>query len=219
MVDAVVHTEATRLRFLGVETGTRTTIVRLGDGLLVHSPGPLDAETRARVAALGPVVAIVAPSKFHHLYAGDWARAFPEAVLSGCPGVITRRPDLPWAHTLGDTPHPLWRGRLEQVHFAARTLEDEVVFFEPRGRTLICADAIFNLGAHPDPLTRAVAWSLGNSRPGATWLERLLIRDRRAAREQVDRMVGWGCERILLAHGPPVDSGAADVVRGAYAWL
>lgn len=104
---AVVLTGTSPLRFFGVETGTRMTVVRLRDGLLVHSPIPLTAELRARVDALGSVSAIVAPSKFHHLYAGPWADAWPDAVLCGCPSVIARRPDLPWRHTLGDTPHPL----------------------------------------------------------------------------------------------------------------
>ena len=36
-------TQARPLRFLGVEAGTRMTIVQLAsEGLLVHSPGPLD---------------------------------------------------------------------------------------------------------------------------------------------------------------------------------
>jgi glyoxylase-like metal-dependent hydrolase (beta-lactamase superfamily II) len=105
------------------------------------------------------------------------------------------------------------------VHFAARTLEDEVVFFDPESRTLLCADAVFNLASHPDRLTRAAAWALGNHQPGATWLERLLIRDRRAARTQIDHMLAWAPERILLAHGAPVETDATAVLREAYAWL
>lgn len=216
----IVLTEAVPLRFWGVETGARMTIVRLADGgLLVHSPVPLTPERRARVAALGEVVAIVAPSKFHHLSAGEWAAAWPGAVLAGCPAVVRRRADLRWTHTLGDEPHPLWAGQVEQVHFAAKTLEDEVVFFVPAARTILCADLIFHLSVHPDPLTRLVAFGLANRGPMATWMEPFLIRDRPAARRQVDRMLAWDTEAILLAHGACVEADGRGVIERAYAWL
>ena len=64
-----VYTVTRDLRFWGVETGARMTVVRMGNGnVLVHSPGPLDAGLRDELAALGPVAAIVAPSSFHHLH-------------------------------------------------------------------------------------------------------------------------------------------------------
>ena len=78
---------------------------------------------------------------------------------------------------------------------------------------------IFNLSAHPARSTRAVAWLLGNRRPGATLLEHVMIRDRRSAREQIGRMLTWDFDRVLLAHGPPIESGGRDVLRDAYAWL
>jgi hypothetical protein len=212
--------EARPLRFAGVETGTRMTVVRLADGrLFVHSPVSLDAETRKAVDALGPVTAVVAPSRFHHLYVGEWMRAYPDAVACACPSLERKRRDLPWSRVLGDVPEPEWRGEIDQVFFAARTLENEVVFFHRASRTLICADAVFNLATHPSRFTRAVAFLMGNRKPGATLLERLMIRDRKAARDQIDRMLAWNPERIVLAHGDLVETGGAEVLRRAYAWL
>jgi len=212
--------EARRLRFLGIETGTRMTVVRLADGgLFVHSPVSLDGETRKAVDALGPVKAVVAPSGFHHLYVGEWMRAYPDAIVCACPGLERKRGDLRWSRVLGDEPEPEWRGEIEQVFFGARKLESEVVFFHRASRTLICADAIFNLASHPSRLTRVVARLMGNRRPGATLLERLLIRDRAAAREQIDRMLAWNADRIVLAHGDLIETGGTEVLRRAYAWL
>lgn len=208
------------LRFLGVETGSRTTVVRLAEGrLFVHSPGPLDAQVRSFVERTGPVAALVAPSLFHHLFAGDWKQAHPEATLHACPGLERKRPDLPWDGVLGDAPEPAWQGELEQVWFGARTMESEVVFFHRASRTLICCDAVFHLSSHPSRLTRASAFLLGNREPGATWLERLMIRDRAAAREQIDRMLAWDFDRIVLSHGAPIERGGREVLRRAYAWL
>jgi hypothetical protein len=212
--------EARRLRFLGVETGTRMTVVRLADGgLFVHSPVSLDLSTQEAVAALGRVKALVAPSRFHHLYVGEWSRAYPDAVLCACPGLERKRPDLAWQRVLGDAPEPEWRGEIDQVLFGARSLENEVVFFHRASRTIICADAIFNLATHASAFTRLSALLLGVRRPGATWLERVLIRDRAAAREQVDRMLAWDADRIVLSHGDIVATGGREVLRRAYAWL
>jgi glyoxylase-like metal-dependent hydrolase (beta-lactamase superfamily II) len=209
-----------QLRFLGVECGSRTTIVRLrGGGLLVHSPAPLSPALRAEVDALGPVSAIVAPSRFHHLGVGSWIEAYPQALVCGCPGLAKKRPDLRWDRVLGDAPEPLWAGELEQVYFGARTMEHEVVFFHPGSRTMICADIVFNLARHPSRLTRAVARMLGQREPGATWLEHLMMRDRAAAREQIGRMLAWDIDRIVLSHGPLIERGGREVLRRAYAWL
>lgn len=213
-------TLARPLRFWGVETGSRMTIVRLADGaLFVHSPLALDPALRAEVDALGRVKAVVAPSLFHHLSVRQWQDAYPQALFACCPGLDKKRADLRWDRVLGDTAEPEWAGELDQAHFAARTMEHEVVFFHRASRTMICADIVFNLSAHPDRMTRIVAFLLGNRRPGATWLERLMIRDRAGARAQIDRMLAWKPARLLLAHGPCIDSGGEDVLRSAYAWL
>jgi hypothetical protein len=208
------------LRFLGLETGTRMTIARLGSGgLFVHSPVALDPALRVAVDALGTVTAVVAPSRFHHLYVGDWRAAHPNALRCCCPGLERKRPDLAWDRILGDVPEPEWREDLDQVFFGARSLENEVVFFHRATRTIVVADAIFNLGTHPSRLTRLVSWLMGGAEPGTTWLERLLIRDRAAARAQVDRMIAWDAERIVVAHGDVITHGGTEVLRRAYAWL
>ncbi len=208
------------LRFWGVETGARMTIVRLRAGaLFVHSPLPLGAALRAEVDALGPVRAVVAPSLFHHLSVSAWREAYPEAVFGCCPGLQKKRTDFSWDRVLSDRPEPEWAADLDQVFFAARTMENEVVFFHRKTRTMICADVIFNLSEHPDRLTRLAALLLWNRKPGATWLEQLMIRDRTSAREQVGRMLAWKPERILLAHGKWIESDGEAVLRQAYAWL
>lgn len=207
------------LRFWGVEVGGRMTVVRLRDGgLFVHSPLPL-APVREEIEALGPVRAVVAPSLFHHMSVPEWREAFPTAFVGCCPGLERKRDDVPWDAVLSDEPSELWEGELRQVFFGARTMENEVVFFHVSSGTMITCDALFHLSEHEDGLTRVVAALLANRGPSATWLERLMIRDRRGAREQIDRMLAWEPERILLAHGPPVTRDGAAALGRAYAWL
>lgn len=206
-------------KFFGVETGTRMTVVRLsGGGLLVHSPVALDAALRARVDSLGEVRAVVAPSLFHHLHVGGWMSAYPGAFFGACPGLEWKRPDLAFSAVLADEPHPLWTADLEQVYLSARR-ENEVVFFHRASRTLVCCDALLNLSRHASPRTRLVARLMGNHSPGAGWPERLMIRDRALARRQVDRILAWDFERIVLAHGALVERDGRETVRRAYAWL
>lgn len=207
------------LRFLGVECDARMTLVRVQGGLLVHSPAPLSPALRAEVDALGPVRALVAPSLFHHLGVRSWQDAYPGALTCCCPGLERKRGDLRWDRVLGDTPEPEWAGQLDQVFFAARSLENEVVFHHPASRTLICADIVFNLSRHPSRLTRVVARLLGQREPGATWLERVMMRDRQAAREQIGRMLAWDFDRIVLSHGPMITRDGRETLRRAYAWL
>jgi hypothetical protein len=208
------------LRFFGVEVGTKMTVVRLRSGsLFVHSPIALDAPLREAIDALGPVVAIVAPSLFHHLFVGEWAQAYPRAALYACPGLEKKRKDIGWSHVLGEEPETEWSGELDQVFFGARAMENEIVFFHRSSKTIVSCDLIFNLGTHPSGLTRTIARLVGSKGPGTTVLERLTIRDRAAAREQVGRIVDWGAERIVIAHGDIVPANGSATVRDAYGWL
>ena len=60
---------------------------------------------------------------------------------------------------------------------------------------------------------------MGNSAPGIGHLERFMIRDRKLARRQVDRILAWDIDRIVLAHGGLIEQRGREVVRRAYDWL
>jgi hypothetical protein len=214
-----VWLEARKVRFFGVETGTRMTVVRMsGGGLFVHSPVVLDDEMRRAVDALGEPRAIVAPSIFHHLGVDSWMKAYPTAHFGACPGLEWKRPELAFDSVLADQPHELWARDLEQVYFSARR-ENEVVFYHPKSKTMICADALLNLAVHGSASTRFVAKLMGNSAPGVGHLERFMIRDRALARRQADRILAWDIDKVALAHGGLVEGDGHAVMKHAYAWL
>lgn len=215
-----IWTEARRAKFWGLETGSRMTIVRLANGgLFVHSPLGLDDATRAEVDALGPVRAVVAPSLFHHLHVSAWMKAYPGAVFAAIPGLEWKRPDLAFTSVLGDQRLDAWTPDLEQVYFSSRR-ENEVVFFHTKSRTMICADALLNLSKHDQAWTRFVAsWIMWNREPGTGPLEHVMVRNRDVARRQVDRILSWDIDRIILSHGALVERDGREIVRRAYAWL
>jgi hypothetical protein len=214
-----VWTESRPAKFWGVECGSRMAVVRLdGGGLFVLSPVHPDPELRREIDALGEVRAVVSPSLFHHLHVAAWMAAYPRAIFAACPGLEWKRPDLAFSCVLGDQPHEAWARDLQQIYFSARR-ENEVVFHHPRSKTFLCVDALLNLSTHEALTTRVLARVVGNTAPGVGHLERVMIRDRRLARRQVDRILEWDFDKATLAHGRMVDRDGREVVRRAYAWL
>jgi hypothetical protein len=206
-------------KFWGVETGTRMSIVKLSDGgLFVHGPVAIDEATRSAVDALGEVRAVVSSSLYHHLYAGDWMKAYPRATFCASPGLEKKRADLAWNHIMNNTPHEIWAKDLDQVYFSSR-FEHEVVFFHRATRTFICLDALLNLSTHPKFTTRLVARLMWNNAPGKGYLERIAVGHRATARREVRRILEWDFDGVILAHGGLVPRDGHRVFREAYAWL
>jgi hypothetical protein len=209
------------LSVLGVELGARMTVVRLADGcLLLHSPIKPSPDVVDEVRALGEVAALIAPNRFHHLFAAAWFEFCPSAKLFVAPGLETKRSDLPAAGVLSDTPDPMWAGVLDQVVLRGIPMTNEVVFFHPTSRTLIATDLAFHVGEESPALTKLLfrfsgAWK----RLAPTHLERLLVRDRRAFRASLERILDWPFERVIVAHGTVVESGGRRELALGYSWI
>lgn len=208
-------------RFYGLEVGTRMTVIRLADGsLLLHSPVALDADLRRALDAIGRVRFAVAPNRVHHLYAGGVAEAYPEARLWVGPGLEKKRPDLVFEGVLGDEAPAEWKGQVDQLFFRGRPFENEVVFLHRASRTLILCDLAFNFGPSAAAATRLLMRLIRSyGRFGPTKLDPLLIRDRRAARESLERILAWDFDRVVIAHGDVLESGGREAMRESYAWL
>jgi hypothetical protein len=209
------------LRFAGLEVGTRMSVIALEDGsLLLHSPILPDPELREELDALGPVRFAVAPNRFHHLYVADCVSAYPELQCFCAPGLERKRSDIRWDGILGDEAPEAWAGQLDQIPFQGFPLANEVLFFHRSSRTLLAADLVYNVGAEAAALTRLFFRLLGGyGRFGSTRLERLMIRDRSAARASLERILEWDFERVILAHGDVLERGGPAALRAGYAWL
>ena len=208
-------------RFYGLPVGTRMTVMRLADGsLLLHSPVALDPELRRALDALGRVRFVVAPNRVHHLYAGDVARAYPEAQLWIAPGLERKRPDLRFVAVLGDEAPDPWKDEVDQVCFRGRPYENEVVFCHRASRTLIMCDLAFNIGPRDAASTRWLMKLIRSyGRFGPSTLDPLLIRDRQAARQSLERILAWDFDRVVVAHGDVLESGGREALRRGYSWL
>src|SRR5579863_3970943 len=136
--------------------GTRMTVIKLANGgLFLHSPTKLDDETTQALSSLGEVRAVVAPSRAHHLFVGDYIKTWPSAKLYGPPGLvgdipdfrarIGARRDLKLDGVLGDEPEPEWAGELDQHLFKGAPQINEMVFFHRPSRSVIFTDLVFNV--------------------------------------------------------------------------
>lgn len=200
------------------DLGTRMTVVRLPDGgLFLHSPVRLDAATREALDGIGPVRAVVAPSKVHHFFVGDYRAAYPDARLYAAPGLADKRKDLRFDAELGDAAPPEWAGVLDQVVFRGAPLMNEVVFLHRPTRTLVLTDLAFHIVRPPPGRARLFCWLVGARGFGPHRIVRFGIRDRAAARESIGRILAWDFDRVVVAHGDVLETDGKRRFREAFA--
>lgn len=215
-----------RLGGISLPFPTRMTVVRLKDGRLwVHSPTELTDGLKEEVDALGAVAFLVAPNKIHYWWIGDWMRAYPQAASYAAPRVEERSvPDrgTRFDHELTDETEGAWRDEMDQCLVEGRVLS-EAVFFHRASKTLIVTDLIenFEAGRVRGPLMRVLFRLGGVMAPhGGTPRDmRLTFSGRKAhIKEQVEQMIGWEPQKIVLAHGRCIEKDAAGFLRHSFRW-
>ncbi len=209
------------LRFGAVEIGARMTVMRLSDSsLAIHSPISLTDPLRNSLDALGPVRHVIAPNRFHHLFAGEYAAAYPESTLFAAPGLGDKRPDLEIGGVLPAEAPASWKSELAYLFFAGLPFANEVVGLHKKTRTLLVSDLAFNIGPDAPWLTRMTfrLWGRYNEF-GPTRFERLLVRDRNAARRSLEEILHLDFDRVVVAHGRILESGGPEAMRRGFDWL
>lgn len=206
------------VRIPGAWLPARMTIVRLpSGGLWVHSPlAPRDALLTA-VRQLGPVEHVVAPNTLHHLFVGDWMRAFPNAQLWRPEALVTKRPDLELGRALSTEARPEWRSHLHMVTLGGAPKLSETVFFHESSRTLLCSDLVFNI-TEPAGFVLGLVLRLAGTH-GRLGCSRLLrssyVGDRGAWAQSLDEVLELPFEQLVPAHGARVTENARSRLAAA----
>ena len=226
VADDIWLVDGPAIRFYGMPFSTRATVVRLTSGALwVHSPTRLTAALAGEVAALGPVAHLVAPNWIHYAYVSDWQARFAQATAWAAPGVAARAQKrampVQFDRDLGATAPVDWAGEIDQLIVRGSPIHREAVFFHRMSKTLILTDLIENF--EPGKLgfwVRVATRLAGNQEPGGMPRDmRATFRDRAALKEDVERMIGWQPERVILSHGRWYASGGAAALKRAFRWL
>ncbi len=203
------------------DVGARMTVLRLSDrSLMLHSPVQLDAPLLQALGELGPVKWLLGPSKVHHLFLGDYVKAFPDAALCGAPGLAEKRRDLAFRYVLAPQPPPSWPEIVKFQLVEGAPLMNEVALLHAPSRTLVLTDLVFNVQPGASNRARLFHWLVGaTGRFGPHRVIRLGFRDRAAARRSLDRILAWDFDRVVMSHGEVVSTGGHSLLEQAFASL
>jgi hypothetical protein len=208
------------VRAAGVPFSTRMIVVRLGDGSLwINSPVSIATRERHELDALGPVRYLVAPTPFHVWRLAAWAALYPKAELWGPPRMRRRRHPA-FTNVLGPEAPSGWSADLDQLVFEGNALLSEVYFLHRRSGTLIVGDTIQIYPERPDKPLLDTLMRLAGIRNGGVPLDvRLSFTNRTAARTSLSRLLAWNFDRLVVAHGDCLETGAKPFVERAFRWL
>ncbi len=208
-------------KFIGINLGARMTIIRIANGdLILYSPVPLTDDLKKSVNELGRVAHIVAPNLFHHLYAGQWAAAYPEATVYGAEGLQKKSRGLRVTVPFAQDTTPPWSSQVGHLTMKGMPSFAETVLCHKSSGSLICADLIFDIQEPKGVWTSLYLKMAGVSkRAGVSRVVKMAIKDKQAAGESVRTILDWDFDRIIVAHGDIVETGGKQTLRDSFRWL
>jgi len=137
--------------------------------LWIHSPVALDGPMQEALKELGTVRHVVSPNYEHLKFAPQWALAYPDATMWGCPGLMektTRIYDREIPTEISPSSDELWPG-IQSLHITTDTVPilqkaffNEVVFYHSASKSLIATDFYWNYPAND---------GIPNSNPADSW--------------------------------------------------
>lgn len=208
---------------IGFHYPTRMAVIRLtAGGLLIWSPVALSDPLRSKLKDLGEVRYLIAPNSLHHLFLGPWRDAYPQAKLYAAPGLAQRRPDLVIDAELRDAPPPEWSADLDQVLMAGNKITTEAIFFHRASGTALFTDLLQQFPPGWFRGWRAIIARLDlmtAPEPSTPRKFRVAFTDRRAARAALARILEWPSNKVVIAHGQPVEQGGQAFIARAFRWL
>ncbi|KDQ60122.1 hypothetical protein JAAARDRAFT_32495 [Jaapia argillacea MUCL 33604] len=219
-------------RFGVIPFGGRSTAIKLSNGdVWLLASTPADTQTKEKLNELGPVKYIVGADAVHHLYLGDYKKAYPEAKLISVDEAIAKKKEegLKFDGSFDSQDKFGFEDDIKHCYFSGYKNKD-VAFFHPASKSMIEADLLLNLpakeqysktgssGAIPiidsfspfswaqmNPYSWAhkkFAWSLGV--------------DKEAMKRDVKTVAGWDFERIIPCHGDVIETDAKKAWEAVY---
>jgi len=205
-------------RFGFLPIGGRSTAIQLQKGgVWILASTPLDGETKTTLDKMGPVKYIVGADAVHHLYVGDYKKAYPDAKLIAPEEAISRHGDkeLAFDGVWGrDPPNTLYgfEDELDYCYFSGFKNKD-VAFLHKPSKSLIEADLLMNLPcieqyskSKTSNMLRGVG--LGPSSWIHSRITGSLGTDKAAMKRDAKTVAGWDFDRIIPCHGDVIEKNA-----------
>ena len=215
-----VHEDS--MPMLGTRVALRMVIVKLSDDALwVWSPTPHNPQIENRVADMGKVGYIVAPSNGHNLFVEAWQSAFSDAGVYVASRIPKKRSGLSGYTLLRDLDAFPWQADLETLPMDGAPFFDEHMFYHARSKTLLVTDFFQNYpGVEYKGFGKIVNKVLFEpigfkgkclAPPLRT---KLAVKDRDALRASLDRLWDLDIECVVPAHGAIFEQDAKQDIRG-----
>ncbi|MGD1864633.1 MAG: DUF4336 domain-containing protein [Phormidesmis sp.] len=213
------------LKYMGLNVGTRMTVIRLIDQkLVVISPIEPTETLNSELSDLGAVGHIISPNLYHHLYAKRFKSCHPNATLWATEGLKEKKPSLPIDRIIQPDGSVLWSeidltffGGLRTLGFNGFDSFNEWVFFHAASRTLVLTDAAFHFDASFPFVERLIARALGcYERLIPSVLERIATKDKQQLKAAVEKVLLWDFDQVVMAHGSVIERGGKEMFRSGY---
>lgn len=216
------------LKYLGLNVGTRMTLIRLISGeLIVISPIQVDNDTINQINAIGDVSYIIAPNLYHYLFVSSFKAIYPKAKLWVAPGLESKKFDLPIdkiisvdeRSLLNEVEYLLFDG-FKVFDLQGSSLLNECVFFHQVSRTLILTDTAFHFDESFSLTTQLAARLIGSYKKlSPSSLEKFATQEKEKVKQSVQKVLDWDFERVIMAHGSIIDTDAKQKFREGYEWF
>jgi hypothetical protein len=203
--------------FSGARLRARTTVVRLEDGLLLHTPAPPTDALAEQLRALGPVRWLVVPNCWHHLGAPAAAARFPEAKVVGPASALARNKALRLDVDIRGTQFSEQVPELEALPLQGVPFWDETVLYHRPTQTLLGADIVCSAGAKDHWTWRCGARLTGcYERARVPPDARKKIVDKTAAARSLPAMLERPALRLIIGHGDVIEKDCRDHLARAW---
>lgn len=216
------------LKFLGLEVGTRMTVIKLSnDSLVVISPIEIDSEIQEQLNTFGTVRYIIAPNLFHYLYFAQAQQIYPQAQTIAPPGLAAKQPDFKIDRVFtqdavefdSELEFFWFEGFRAFVPPKVKTV-NEIVFYHPSSKTLIITDSAFNFDRSFPFVTQVAARVLGSYQELKPYLlDKIASHDKQKLKQSIDKILAWDFQRVIMAHGTIVEHEAKARLSAGYNWL
>ena len=204
----------------GININERMTIMRLEDNsLLIYNPAPLDASLQHQLSQLGNISCITTANKHHHHYFSDWWLHYPDASFLATPGLAQKRSDLGFDGVLNSTTCELWDGQLYQTLLRGNEEYEEVVFCDPKSKTLIFGENMILLN-QGNWIKKGLGILLYcHSHAHMPFHLRRQVQEPQLLRQSLQEILTWPFEHILPIYGDPIIHGGKKELAQAFSWL
>ncbi|KAG1868459.1 hypothetical protein F4604DRAFT_1775651 [Suillus subluteus] len=203
--------------------GGRSTAIKLQQGgVWVLASTPLTQDTRNKIDELGEVKYIIGADAVHHLFLGEFKRAYPNAKLIGVEGAIGNMSDKSlrfdglWGRDPPGTNYG-FEDEIKHCYFSGFRNED-VAFLHTPSKSLIEADLLLNLPAN-EQYSKSSSSVYGTIKPDS-WFHRAIIKstttNAEAMRRDATTVANWDFDRIIPCHGDVIETDGNRMWRALY---